>query len=153
MPSRFDEATRLHSETEGALRKKGRQPACCSNPGEYANVIGAFDLGVSFLTEASADLRKQARIGNLARALFAQAWAEKETGDWVGAMREAEESARFAEETGAALWTAAATIVKAKIAGMQGDLKRSEALAAQAERLIFQLAPVSCWRCCSWQEA
>src|SRR5690349_13655296 len=62
-----------------------------------------------------------------------------EVGDWVGAMREAEESARFAEETGAVLWVAAATIVKAKIAGMQGNLKQSEALAAQAERLIVSM--------------
>ena len=129
----------LHSKLKALSEKRGGNPHVARILGSTANVIGAFDLGVSFLTEASAELRKQARIGNLARALFAQAWAEKETGDWVGAMREAEESARFAEETGAALWTAAATIVKAKIAGMQGDLKRSEALAAQAERLILSI--------------
>ena len=48
-------------------------------------------------------------------------------------MREAEESVRFAEETGGTLWIAAATIVKAKLAGMQGNLEQSEAYAAQAE--------------------
>jgi len=129
----------LHSKLKALSEKKGGDPHVARILGSTANVIGAFDLGVSFLTEASAELRKQARIGNLARVLFAQAWAEMEVGDWVGAMREAEESARFAEETGAALWVAAATIVKAKIAGMQGDLKQSEALAAQAERLILSI--------------
>ena len=105
--------------------------------GTTANVIGAFDLSVSFLAESNAELRKQARIGNLPRALFTQAWAEMEVGDWVGAMRHAEEALRLAEETGGALWTAAATIVKAKLAGMQGDLERFEAHAAQAERLVL----------------
>jgi DNA-binding CsgD family transcriptional regulator len=129
----------LHSKLKALSEKRGGDPHVARILGSTANVIGAFDLGVSFLTESSAELRKQARIGNLARVLFAQAWAEMEVGDWVGAMREAEESARFAEETGAALWVAAATIVKAKIAGMQGDVKRSEALAAQAERLILSI--------------
>lgn len=105
--------------------------------GSTANVIGAFDLGVSFLAEFSAELRKQARIGYLRVVLFAQAWAEMEVGDWVGAMREAEEAVRFAEEAGSIPWIAAATIVKAKLAGMQGDLEQSEAHAAQAERLIL----------------
>lgn len=129
----------LHSKLKVLSEKRGGDPHVARILGSTANVIGAFDLGVSFLTESSAELRKQGRIGNLARVLFAQAWAEMEVGDWVGAMREAEESARFAEETGAALWVAAATIVKAKIAGMQGDLKRSEALATQAERLILSM--------------
>ena len=62
-----------------------------------------------------------------------------EVGDWVGAAREAEEAVRFAEETGVALWAAAATIVKAKLAGMQGDLERSETHATHAERLVLSL--------------
>jgi hypothetical protein len=107
--------------------------------GICSNVIGAFGLGVSFLTASSAALREQGRLGDLARALFAQAWAEMEVGDWMGAMGEAEESVRFAEETGEALWVAAATIVKAKLAGMQGNLEQSEAYAAQAERLVLSI--------------
>jgi tetratricopeptide (TPR) repeat protein len=105
--------------------------------GTAANIIGAFDLGVSFLAECNAELRKQGRIINLPHALFTQARAEMEVGDWVGAMREAEEAVRFTEETGGVLWAAAATIVKAQLAGMQGDLERFEALAAQAERPVL----------------
>jgi DNA-binding CsgD family transcriptional regulator len=107
--------------------------------GSTANVIGAFDLGVRFLTESGAELRKQGRIGNLPRLLFAQAWSEMEVGDWVGAAREAEEAARLAEETGSTLWIAAAAIMKARLAGMQGDLERSEAHAVQAERLVLSV--------------
>ena len=87
-------------------------------------MIGAFDLGVSFLAESSAELRKHGRIGHLPRVLIAQAWSEMQLGDWVGALREAEEAARFAEETRDTLWSAAAMILKAKLAGMHGDLER-----------------------------
>ena len=70
-------------------------PAVARILGSTANVIGAFDLGVSFLTESSAALREQGRLSDLARVLFAQGWAEMEVGDWPGAMREAEESVRL----------------------------------------------------------
>jgi DNA-binding CsgD family transcriptional regulator len=119
--------------------KTGGDPAVARTLGSAANVIGAFDLGVSFLTTSSAALREQGRLSDLARVLFAQAWAEMEVGDWVGAMAEAEESVRFAEETGGTLWVAAATIVKAKLAGMQGHFDQSEAYAAQAERLALSI--------------
>jgi len=105
--------------------------------GSAANVIGAFDLGVSFLAECSAELRKQARIGNLPRVLFVQAWSQMEIGDWVGAARQAEEAVCLAEETGASLWAAAAMTVKANLAGMQGNLEQCEAHALQVERLFL----------------
>lgn len=101
------------------------------------NIIGAFDISVSLLAEFSAALRAQGRLGELARVLFARGWAEMEVGNWAGAMREAEESARLAEETGGTLWMAAATILKAKLVGMQGNVDESEAFAAQAERLLL----------------
>ncbi len=62
-----------------------------------------------------------------------------EVGDWMGAMREAEESVRFGEETSGTLWIAGATILKARLAGMQGNLDQSEAYAAQAERLLLSI--------------
>ena len=119
--------------------KGGSDPAVARILGSTANVIGAFDLGVSFLTESGAALREQGRLSDLARVLFAQAWAEMEIGDWTGAMREAEESVRLAEETGGTLWIAAATIVKAKVAGMRGNAEESEAHAARAEGLILSI--------------
>jgi DNA-binding CsgD family transcriptional regulator len=127
----------VYAKLKALSEGRGNDPHVARILGSTANVIGAFDLGVTFLSESTAELRKQARIGNLARALFAQAWAEMEVGDWIGAMREAEEAIRFAEETGSIVWTAAATIVKAKVAGMQGNLEQSEAHAAHAERLVL----------------
>lgn len=136
----YVEPVQRGADVYGKLRtlsvKKG-DPAIARILGSAANVIGAFDFGVSFLTESSAALREQGRLSDLARVLFAQAWAEMEVGDWMGATREAEESLRFAEETGGDLWIAAATIVKAKLAGMRGNLEQSEAYAAEAERQVL----------------
>ena len=66
----------VYAKLKALSRKRDGDPHVARILGSTANVIGAFDLGVSFLAEATAELREQARIGNLARVLFAQAWAE-----------------------------------------------------------------------------
>lgn len=141
--SAYVEPLHLGSEISGKLQQlagtSGGNPVAARILGSTANVIGAFDLGVGLLTYSAAALRDQGRLSDLARVLFAQAWAEMEVGDWTGAMREAEESVRFAEETGGTLWIAAATIVKARLAGMMGNLDQSQAYAAQAERLVVSV--------------
>jgi DNA-binding CsgD family transcriptional regulator len=131
----YDVRSKLQRFFEGG----NSDPAAVRILGSTANVVGAFDLSVGFLAESSAELRAQGRLSDLARVLFAQGWAEMEIGDWTGAMREAEESVRLAEETNATLWIAAATVLKAKLAGIQGNLEQSEAYAAQAERLILSI--------------
>ncbi len=129
----------LHATLRQLSETRHGDPAVARILGSTADVIGAFDLGVGFLSESSAALREQGRLSDLARVLFAQAWAEMEVGHWTSAMREAEEAVRFAEETGGTPWIAAATIVKARLAGMQGDIEQSEAFAAQAERLALSI--------------
>jgi DNA-binding CsgD family transcriptional regulator len=127
----------VRSKLQGLFETGNSDPAIARILGSTGNVVGAFDLSVGFLAESSAALRAQGRLNDLARVLFAQGWAEMEVGDWTGAIREAEESARFAEETNGPLWIAAALILKTKLAGMQGNLELSEAHAAQAERLVL----------------
>jgi DNA-binding CsgD family transcriptional regulator len=129
----------VRSKIQGLLEIGNSDPAIARILGTTANCIGAFDLSVTFLTEYNAALRAQGRLGDLARVLFMQGWAEMEVGDWTGAMREAEESVRFGEETKGTLWIAGATVLKAKLAGMQGNLEQSEAYAAQAERLFLSI--------------
>ncbi|MFK4500798.1 DNA-binding CsgD family transcriptional regulator/tetratricopeptide (TPR) repeat protein [Bradyrhizobium japonicum] len=129
----------LYLKLQGLAGTAHSDPTVASILGSTANVIGTFDIGVNFLAESSAVLRMQGRLSDLARVLFAQGWAEMEVGDWRGAMREAEESARLAEETGGLPWIAAATILKARLAGVQGNLEQSEAYAAQAEALALSI--------------
>jgi DNA-binding CsgD family transcriptional regulator len=129
--------TQVHATLRQLSERGNHDPAAARILGSTANVIGAFDLGVAFLRASGAALREQGRLSDLARVLFAQAWAEMEICDWVSAVREAEEAVQFAEETDAPLWIAAASIVKAKIAGMQGKVEEFESYAAQAEKLII----------------
>ncbi len=68
--------------------------------GTVANTVGAYEFSISWFTAASAALREQGRLGDLARILFGRSCAEIETGDWTGALKSAAESARFGEETG-----------------------------------------------------
>lgn len=130
-----DVARKLHKLFE----KGSDDPAIARILGTTANCIGAFDLSVSFLAGVNAELRAQGRLGDLARVLCTQGHAEMEVGDWTGAMREAEEAVRLGEETNETLWIAGATILKARLAGMQGNLDQSEAYAAQAERLLLSI--------------
>ena len=129
----------LYIKLQRLAETRHNDPAVARILGSTANVIGTFDISVSFLGESSAALRAEGRLSDLARVLFAQGWAETEVGDWTGAMREAEESVRLAEETGGLPWIAAATILKARLAGMQGNPDQSEAHAAQAEALALSI--------------
>ncbi|MBX5193494.1 AAA family ATPase [Rhizobium sp. NZLR3b] len=108
--------------------------------GSAANVIGAFDIGLPFLTHANAGLREQGRLGDLARVLFAQAWAQVEVGDWNGALQAAEECTSLSQESGGQHWIAAGTIVKARVAAMRGDTAAFESGCALAERIALPLA-------------
>jgi DNA-binding CsgD family transcriptional regulator/tetratricopeptide (TPR) repeat protein len=127
----------LYVQLQSLVETRQNDPAVARILGSTANVIGTFDISVSLLTESSAALRAQGRLSDLARVLFALGWAETEVGDWTGAMREAQESVSLAEETSGIPWIAAATILKARLAGMQGNLEQSEAHAAQAEGLAL----------------
>ncbi|KAA0697121.1 helix-turn-helix transcriptional regulator [Neorhizobium sp. P12A] len=129
----------VYNELQGLSEIARGDPATARILGTIPNVVGAFDLGTSLLAEFTATLRAQGRLGELTRVLLSRSWAEMETGNWIGAMREAEESALLAEETNEILWIAGAAIVKAKLVGMQGNLDQSEAYAAQADRQLLSV--------------
>jgi hypothetical protein len=94
----------VRAKLQGLCETHNSDPSIARILGTTANIVGAFDLSVSLLAQFSAELRTPGRLGDIARVLFAQGWAEMEVGNWAGAMREAEESVRFAEETNGSLW-------------------------------------------------
>src|SRR5262249_13941396 len=107
----------VRSRLKSLFERGNEDPAIARILGTTANCIGAFDLNVSYLAGVNAALRAQGRLSDLARVLCTLGHAEMEVGDWTGAMREAEEAIRFGEETNETLWIAAATILKARLAG------------------------------------
>jgi len=104
--------------------------------GTVANSIGAYELSIGWFKAASAALREQGRLGDLARVLFGHSCAEVETGDWTGALKSSAEAARLGEETGQMIWVAGATTIRAMIAARRGQVDDAEALIGQADRLL-----------------
>jgi len=58
----------VYAKLKALSERRDNDPHIARILGSTANVIGAFDLGASFLAESTAELRKRGQIGNLARA-------------------------------------------------------------------------------------
>jgi DNA-binding CsgD family transcriptional regulator len=112
-------------------------PAGLHLVGAAACGVWAFDLALGFLDAAVDGLRSQGRLGLLAQALTAQAWAAVHLARQPLAVSAAEEACRLAEETGQPRWAATAQLAQAAIAAERGDLEVADALAHKAETLLL----------------
>ena len=77
-------------------------PAAMYLIGSAASAVWAYDLALPFLTAAVEGLRARGRIGLLARALVAQAWAAVHLAREPLAVTAAEEGFALTRETGPA---------------------------------------------------
>src|SRR5262249_5510876 len=107
--------------------------------GAAANAAWAYDLALLFLESAIGGLRTQGRLGLLAEALVAQAWAAVHRAREPLAVAAAEEAIALSRETGQRRWAVAASLAKATIAAERGDFEGMEALAREAERAILDM--------------
>jgi DNA-binding CsgD family transcriptional regulator len=112
-------------------------PAGMHLVGSAACGVWAFDLSLGFLDAAVDGLRAQGRLGLLAQALAAQAWAAVHLAKAPLAVSAAEESCRLAEETGQPTWAATAQLAQAAIAAERGDLELADELARKSETLLL----------------
>jgi DNA-binding CsgD family transcriptional regulator len=111
--------------------------------GSAAGAVWAYDLSLRFLDAAVDGLRAQGRLGLLAQALTAQAWAAVHLAREPLAVSAAEEACRLAEETGQPASAAAAKLAQATIAGERGDFEGAETLARQAEAVLLPMGAIS----------
>ena len=107
--------------------------------GTAASAVWAYDLALIFLAPAIAGLRSQRRVGLLAQALVAQAWAAVHTAREPLAVSATKEAALLAQETGQWQLVVSAQLAMATIAAERGDLKLADEMARKAEA---QLLPV-----------
>jgi len=114
-------------------------PAAMYLIGSAANAVWAYDLSLAFLEIAVDGLREQGRLGLLAQALVAQAWAAVHQAREPLAVSAAEEAARLARETSEPQWVAAAQLAQATIAAERGDLDTAESRAREAEGLLISV--------------
>jgi DNA-binding CsgD family transcriptional regulator len=128
------------AELERHARAGLDDPAAARLLGTVAVWMGAFDLAADFLVVAVEGLRREGRLGLLARALVSQAWVAVQLGTWSVAVPAAEEGLRLAAETGQPFFPTWAQETQALIAAARGDAARVESLLATVERDAVQFA-------------
>lgn len=94
-----------------------------------AMVLGDFPLAAARFAECAAELRRQGRLGLLARTLVSGCWPQIYLGHWDSVLTSTEEGARLAAETGQQMWVMGAEGNRAILAAMRGDLEEAEAAA------------------------
>jgi DNA-binding CsgD family transcriptional regulator len=110
--------------------------------GLAASSVWAYDLALVFLKTAVDGLRARGRLGLLARALAAQAWAAVHLAREPLAVSAAEEGIALAQETGQVRLAVSAQLAKAVIAGERGDFAVAEVLAREAEAVLLPMGAV-----------
>ena len=131
----FGHAPGVLTRLRAAAADRTRDTEAARHLGPAALVVGAFDLGMTFLGMAIDGLRAEGRLGHLPRMLTLHGIAAARLADWDVAIPAAEESRRLATELGEPLWEAGADTVLATIAGMRGDEETAERASMQAEQI------------------
>lgn len=129
--------TRLAALTSGDADPQGLH-----HLGLAASAVWAPDLALPFLSAAVDGLRDSGRVGLLAQALAAQAWAAVHAAKEPVAISAAEEADRLASETGQPDWAASARLARAAIAAERGDAAATDELIGGAERLLVPAGAV-----------
>jgi DNA-binding CsgD family transcriptional regulator len=127
----------VRDRISGRGRSDVTDPAASFLVGAAANAVWSFDLALGFLDAATSGLRAQGRLGLLAEALVAQAWAAVHQAREPLAVSAAEEAIRLSQEMGQRRRVVAAQLAKATIAAERGDVEAMEPLAIDAEREII----------------
>ena len=103
-----------------------------------ANAVGAFTASSGLLAASAAGLRRQGRLGLLARTLMQQAWSAAQRADLSVAIPVAEEASQLTRETKQPTIYYTVRAIQATLAALRGHRSRAEAYAAEAE--AFALA-------------
>jgi len=101
--------------------------------GMAAHAVGDPVRAADFLGRSEARLREQGQLGLLPHVRGMQGPVYLELGDWAGVGEAAEESRRFARETGQPIWSSAQLVNEARLAALHGDSERALQMAAEGE--------------------
>lgn len=99
----------------------------------YAGIaLMDLELGRRLLTQSTALLREEGRLGLLMQTLVGQIPSLAEMGDWDLADQHAAEASRLARDTGQTHWDSATRIERALIGALRGDNEEAQQLARWA---------------------
>jgi DNA-binding CsgD family transcriptional regulator len=128
----------IERATRGAADENA-EPVALSALGNALGAVGAQVLSEEMLSRAANCMREEGRLRTLTQVLGLRAWADFLLGHWSGALSDAEEARRLADETGQPIWAAAASAARAILFGVRGEQDAADALAADAERVAVPL--------------
>lgn len=103
-----------------------------------AMVLGEFPLAAARFTEAATELRRQGRLGLLARTLVSGCWPQVYLGRWDSVQTSTEEGARLAAETGQDMWVMGDAGNRAILAAMRGEHDLAEATAIAHQEVALR---------------
>ncbi len=131
----FGHAPAVVARVQAAIADGPQETEALLYLGPAAVAVGAFDIGMTLLTQATDGLRAEGRLGHLAYMLAIQGLVAVRLADWDIAIPAAEETRSLAMVLGQPLWSAAADTVSSTTAGMRGDEEAAEQASADAERI------------------
>lgn len=103
-----------------------------------AMVLGDFPLAASRFAQCAAELRRQGRLGLLARTLVSGCWPHIYIGHWDSVVTSTEEGARLAAETGQQMWVMGAEGNRGLLAAMRGEQEEAEAAAVAHQAVAWR---------------
>jgi DNA-binding CsgD family transcriptional regulator len=98
--------------------------------------VGALDLSVDFFTESIAGLRREGRLGLLARSLIVRALASVHVGTLSTVASDLDEGFRLGVETRQPFYLATANVTQAIFLAYRGDIDGAEARIGEVERIV-----------------
>jgi len=98
---------------------------------------GALDLGVDLFGASIAGLRREGRLGLLARALIVRAFSSVHLGSLATVAQDVDEGTRLAVETRQPFYLATANVTQAIYLAYRGDVEGAETRIGDVERVVL----------------
>ena len=99
--------------------------------------VGALDLCIDFVTTSIAGLRREGRLGLLARSLIIRAFASVHIGTLSTVASDLDEGFRLGLETRQPFYLATANVTQAVYLAYRGDIDGAEARIGEVERVVL----------------
>ena len=100
--------------------------------------VGALDVAVDHFTASIAALRREGRLGLLARSLTARAYASAHLGMLTTVGSDLDEGLRLGVETRQPFFVATGDVAQAIYLAFRGDIDGAEARMAEGERVVLE---------------
>jgi DNA-binding CsgD family transcriptional regulator len=104
---------------------------------DAAFALGMHRVAADYLDACVDRLRREGRLVALAQALVERAWCRIHIGRWDGAIADAQDACRMADETAQPIWLAGGQVAEAMVAALRSDAETALRLVQTAEEVVL----------------